>query len=231
MRSKPWTAALAGLCATTVWLACSRKEQGGEQSAGGQVAQAQVAQTMNPLTNPNAPEMSQTAPDIYRVKFETSVGDVLLEVTRSWSPRGADRFYNLVKHGWFDEARFFRVVPKFMVQFGIHADPQISKWWRNARIADDPVTQSNKRGTITFATSGEDSRTTQVFINFADNAFLDKKGFSPFGKVVTGMDVVDKINASYGEKPNQGLIQQQGNQYLQAQFPKLDYIKKATIEP
>lgn len=226
--SKTFSSAALACLGATIWLACSGKEQGGEQSAGGQ-----VAQTMNPLTQPNAPEMNQTAPDVYRVKFETSAGDFEVEVTRAWSPRGADRFYNLVKHGWYDEARFFRVVKGFMVQFGINGDPNISKWWRNARIADDPFTQSNKRGTISFATSGEDSRTTQVFINFADNAFLDKQNppFTPFGRVASGMDVVDRINASYGEKPNQGLIQQQGNTYLQAQFAKLDYIKKATVQP
>lgn len=232
MRTKFLTAALAGLSAATVWLACSGKEQGGEQSAGGQ-----VAQQMNPLTNPNAPEMTQTAPDSFRVKFETSGGDFEVEVTRAWSPRGADRFYNLVKHGWYDDGRFFRVVSKFMVQFGINGDPNISKWWRNARIADDPFTQSNKRGTISFATSGVDSRTTQVFINFVDNTFLDTQNppFTPFGRVVSGMDVVDKLYSAYGEAPSKGsgqtMIQTQGNAFLQQNFPKLDYIKKATIVP
>lgn len=226
MRTRRLAAALSSACAAVLLNGCTGKERAGEAEATSQAAQA-----VNPLTNPNAPEMNETAPDVYRVKFETSTGDVEIEVTRAWSPRGADRFYNLVKRGYYDETRFFRVVPRFMVQFGIHGDPQISKWWRNARIADDPVTQSNKRGTITFATSGEDSRTTQVFINFADNAGLDKQGFSPFGRVVTGMDVVDRINPSYGESPAQGLIQQQGNTYLQASFPKLDYIKKATIVP
>jgi peptidyl-prolyl cis-trans isomerase A (cyclophilin A) len=220
-------AAFACWSATAVWLACTGKGQARESDA----ALGQAGQAVNPLTNPNAPEVNQTAPDVYRVKFVTSAGDFEVEVTRAWAPRGADRFYNLLKNGWYDDDRFFRVVPKFMVQFGIHGDPQIAKWWRNARIADDPVTQSNKRGTITFATSGEDSRTTQVFINFADNAFLDKQGFAPFGQVVTGMDVVDRINSSYGEQPVQGLIQQQGNQYLQTNFPKLDYIKKASVAP
>ncbi len=223
MRTRFVTAAVGCLGAAALLVACSGKEKGGENAAAGQ------AQPMNPLTDPNATEMNQTAPDVYRVKFETSAGDFEIEVTRGWAPRGGDRFYNLVKHGYYDEDRFFRVVPGFMVQFGINGDPQISKWWRNARIADDPVTQSNKRGTITFATAGEDSRTTQVFINFADNAPLDKQGFSPFGRVVTGMDVVDRINPSYREMPNQGMIQQQGNAYLQANFPKLDYVKKATI--
>ncbi|MBI2403710.1 MAG: peptidylprolyl isomerase [Gemmatimonadetes bacterium] len=175
--------------------------------------------------------MNQTAPDVYRARFETSAGDFEIEVTRAWAARGADRFYNLVRHGYYDQARFFRVMPNFVVQFGINGDPAISKWWRNARIPDDPVTQSNKRGTITFATAGVDSRTTQVFINYADNAQLDAQGFSPFGRVSSGMPVVERINASYGQTPNQSMIQQQGNAYLQTNFPNLDYIKKATIVP
>jgi peptidyl-prolyl cis-trans isomerase A (cyclophilin A) len=225
--------ALAFAGAAILWLACSGKGQARENDAAAQEA----GQSVNPLTTPNAPEMNQTAPDVYRAKFETSVGDFEVEVTRAWSPRGADRFYNLVKHGWYDDGRFFRVVPKFMVQFGINGDPNLSKWWRNARIADDPATQSNKRGTITFATSGQDSRTTQVFINFVDNTFLDKQNppFTPFGRVVSGMDVVDKLYSGYGEDPSKGsgqmMIQTQGNTFLQQKFPKLDSIKKATIVP
>ncbi len=228
MRTRFATVTPALLGAAALLIACSGKEKGGENEAT-----SQAVQSVNPLANPNAPEMNETAPAVYRVKFETSAGDFEIEVTRAWAPRGADRFYNLVKHGYYDEDRFFRVVPRFMVQFGIHGDPQISKWWRNARIADDSVTQSNKRGTITFATSGEDSRTTQVFINFADNAGLDKQGFSPFGRVVSGMSVVDRLNSQYGEAPSKGqgqmMIQQQGNAFLQANFPNLDYIKKAMI--
>ena len=224
MKSKLVTAALIAGGAAALLAACSGKEQGGDEQAA-----TQAPPPMSPLANPNAPEMNQTAPAIYRAKFESSAGDFEIEVTRAWAPRGADRFYNLVKHGWFDDARFFRVMPNFVVQFGIHGDPQISKWWRNARIPDDPVTQSNKRGTITFATAGVDSRTTQVFINYGDNAQLDAQGFSPFGRVSSGMPVVDRINASYGQTPNQGMIQQQGNTYLQANFPNLDYVKKATI--
>jgi peptidyl-prolyl cis-trans isomerase A (cyclophilin A) len=233
MRTKFSTAALACWSATTVWLACTGKGQARENDA----AVGQAGQSVNPLTNPNAPEMNQTAPDVYRAKFETSAGDFEVEVTRAWAPRGADRFYNLVKNGWYDDDRFFRVVPKFMVQFGINGDPQISKWWRNARIADDPFVQSNKRGTISFATSGVDSRTTQVFINFVDNTFLDKQAppFTPFGRVVSGMDVVDRLYGDYGEAPSKGsgqmMIQTQGNSFLQTDFPKLDYVKKATIVP
>jgi len=228
MRTRPVTAALAIAGAAALLTACSGKEKGNEEQS------ATPAETpVSPLTNPSAPELNATAPDVYRVKFETSRGDFEIEVTRAWAPRGADRFYNLVKNGWYDDNRFFRVVANFMVQFGINGDAAISKWWRNARIADDPVTQSNKRGMITFATSGVDSRTTQVFINFKDNAFLDPQGFAPFGRVVTGMDVVDRLNGEYGEAPSksQGTIQQQGNAFLQTSFPNLDYIKKASILP
>jgi peptidyl-prolyl cis-trans isomerase A (cyclophilin A) len=230
MRTRPVTAALALVSAAALLVACSGKEKGNEEQAA-----TSEAAPVTPLTTPNAPEMNATAPDVYRVKLETSKGDVEIEVTRAWAPHGADRFYNLARHGFFDEVRFFRVVPKFMVQFGINGDPAISKWWRNARIPDDPATQSNKRGMITFATSGVDSRTTQVFINFKDNAFLDSQGFSPFGRVVTGMDVVDRLNGEYGETPSKGqgqmMIQTQGNAFLQASFPNLDYIKKASMLP
>ncbi|HQZ38464.1 MAG TPA: peptidylprolyl isomerase [Vicinamibacterales bacterium] len=178
------------------------------------------------------------APATYKVKFDTSAGEFVVQVTRAWAPNGADRFYNLVRNGFYDEARFFRAIAGFMVQFGIHGDPAVSTAWRNARIAVDPVKQSNKRGFITYAMGGSpDTRTTQVFINFRDNGNLDSMGFAPFGEVVSGMDVVDKINTMYGEGaprgkgPEQGRVQAEGNAYLMKSFPKLDYIKKATIEP
>jgi peptidyl-prolyl cis-trans isomerase A (cyclophilin A) len=174
--------------------------------------------------------LTEQAPPTYKAKFDTSKGAFVVEVHRDWAPKGADRFYNLVKNGFFDDTRFFRVVPDFMVQFGINGDPNIQKNWANANITDDPVKQSNKRGYITFATRGANTRTTQMFINFKDNAGLDRQGFAPFGEVVTGMDIVDKITSQYGEKPNQGSIQAEGNAYLNKEFPKLDYIKKATIE-
>ncbi|MGH9736976.1 MAG: peptidylprolyl isomerase [Candidatus Acidiferrales bacterium] len=171
------------------------------------------------------------APDVYDVKFDTTRGDFVVQVTRAWAPIGADRFYNLVKHGYFTGAAFFRVVPGFIVQFGLSADPAVNRVWRSANIKDDPVTQSNKRGTLTFATAGPNTRTTQLFINFADNAGLDRQGFAPFGLVTSGMDVVDKLYSGYGERPDQGAITTQGAAYLEKNFPKLDTIKSATIVP
>ena len=186
----------------------------------------------------NPAQLNEAAPDKYRARFETTKGEFIVEVTREWAPNGADRFYNLVKNGYYDNCRFFRVIDGFMVQFGINGDPNINRLWRGATIMDDPVKKSNSRGFITFATSGPNSRTTQVFINFADrNSFLDPQGFSPFGKVTEGMNIVDSLYNGYGEGapsgkgPNQGLIQNQGNAYLEKDFPKLDYIKTATIVP
>jgi peptidyl-prolyl cis-trans isomerase A (cyclophilin A) len=186
------------------------------------------------LKNPGA--LKEKAPETYKVDFDTSKGKFVVEVTRAWAPNGADRFYNLVKNGFYNDTRFFRVISGFMVQFGIHGDPAISAAWRMARIPDDPVKESNKRGYITFATAGPNTRTTQVFINFGNNAGLDSQGFSPFGHVISGMDVVDKLYSGYGEGapngrgPNQGQIQDQGNAYLTKDFPQMDYIKTATIE-
>jgi peptidyl-prolyl cis-trans isomerase A (cyclophilin A) len=180
------------------------------------------------LRTPSA--LTEQAPATYKAKFDTSKGAFVVEVHRDWAPKGADRFYNLVKNGFFDDTRFFRVVPDFMVQFGIHGDPAIQKNWANANIQDDPKSQSNKKGYVTFATRGPNTRTTQVFINFKDNGFLDAQGFAPFGQVVSGMEIVEKINSQYGEKPNQGMIQSEGNAYLNKDFPKLDFVKKATIE-
>jgi peptidyl-prolyl cis-trans isomerase A (cyclophilin A) len=193
---------------------------------------AEPVAAANVVAVPDPEKAADKAPEKYKAKFTTSKGDFVLDVTRAWAPQGADRFYNLVKIGFFDEARFFRVVPGFVVQFGIHAqgEPVMGKW-RNANIPDDPVKESNKAGTIVFATSGPDSRSTQVFINFEDNARLDEMGFAPFGKVSDGMDVVKKITSEYGQKAGQPLIQSQGNAYLNREFPNMDYIKKAEIMP
>jgi len=175
--------------------------------------------------------LTEQAPATYKASFDTSVGKFVITVHRAWAPNGADRFYNLVKNGFYDETRFFRVVPDFMVQFGINGDPAVAAPWQNASIKDDPSTgHSNTKGFVSFATRGPNTRTTQIFINYANNAGLDKQGFTPFGEVTTGMDVVEKITSQYAQKPDQGQIQSQGNTYLKAQFPKLDYVKKATIE-
>jgi peptidyl-prolyl cis-trans isomerase A (cyclophilin A) len=174
--------------------------------------------------------LTEKAPASYIVNFDTSKGLVVVQVHRDWAPLGADRFYNLVKNGFFDEARFYRVVPNFMVQFGMNANPAVTTAWRPVTLADDPVTKSNQRGFITFANTGQpNSRGTNVFINFKDNSFLDKQRFAPFGEVTKGMDVVEKITAEYGEKPDQNSINSQGNAYLTKAFPKLDYVKSATI--
>ncbi len=181
--------------------------------------------------------LTEKAPESFKAQFDTTKGKFTIEVTRSLSPNGADRFYNLVHSGYFKDVAFFRVIPGFMCQFGIHGDPNVSAKWRDANINDDPVKGSNTRGTISFATAGPDTRTTQMFINFGDNTRLDGMGFSPFGKVTDGMDVVDKINSEYGEGapggrgPDQGRVQMEGNAYLKKDFPNLDYIKSAAIVP
>jgi peptidyl-prolyl cis-trans isomerase A (cyclophilin A) len=187
------------------------------------------------LKNPAA--LKEMAPATFKANFDTSAGMFVVEVHRDWAPNGADRFYNLVKNGFYDNVRFFRVIPDFMVQFGINGDPALNSVWQPARIPRDPVKQSNTRGFITYAMAGSpDTRTTQVFINFKDNSPLDAQGFAPFGKVTTGMNVVDKIYSGYGEGapsgrgPDQGRIQAEGNAYLMKDFAKLDYVKKATIE-
>jgi peptidyl-prolyl cis-trans isomerase A (cyclophilin A) len=188
------------------------------------------------LMNPAA--LKETAPATYKVKFDTSAGPFTVEVHRDWAAHGADRFYNLVKAGFFNDCRFFRVISGFMVQFGINGDPKVMEAWRPATLPRDPVKQSNKRGYITYAMGASpDTRTTQVFINFGDNSNLDSMGFAPFGQVTSGMNVVDKIYSGYGEGaprgngPEQGRIQMEGNAYLTKAFPKMDYIKAATIEP
>jgi peptidyl-prolyl cis-trans isomerase A (cyclophilin A) len=187
------------------------------------------------LGNPAA--LKEQAPPVYKVEFDTSKGPFVIEVHRDWAPNGADRFYNLVKNGFYDNVRFFRVVEGFMAQFGVNGDPKVSAAWREARIKDDPVRISNKRTFVTFATAGPNTRTTQVFISFSDNSNLDAQGFAPFGQVVSGMKVVDSLYNGYGEGapggrgPDQGRVQKEGNAYLASAFPNLDYVKKATIVP
>jgi cyclophilin family peptidyl-prolyl cis-trans isomerase len=174
--------------------------------------------------------LTAKAPEQYEVTFKTSAGDFVVTVTRAWAPLGADRFYNLVKHGFFTDAAFFRVVPGFIVQFGLNANPAVNKVWDKASIKDDPVTQSNHTAYLTFATAGPNTRTTQLFINLAENgSSLDGQGFAAFGKVTSGMDVVQKIYSGYGESPDQAMITSQGKAYLDKNFPKLDRILSATV--
>jgi peptidyl-prolyl cis-trans isomerase A (cyclophilin A) len=194
------------------------------------VALPAVASAQPSLKNPAS--LTEKAPPIYKVKLDTSAGPVVIEVHRDWAPLGADRFYNLVKNGFYDNVRFFRVISGFMAQGGMNGDPAIQRVWGRANFNDDPVKQSNKRGFVTFAKTGApNSRSTQFYINYGDNGALDSQGFAPFGQVVSGMEFVDKFY-TYGKQnvPDQGQITAQGNAYLQKEYPKLDYIKKATIE-
>ncbi|HUL02662.1 MAG TPA: peptidylprolyl isomerase [Gemmatimonadales bacterium] len=178
---------------------------------------------------------AQAAPATYRVRFETTAGTFVVEVHRDWAPLGADRFKELVTSGFFDGVRFFRVVSGFMAQFGVNGDPAVAAKWRDKRIADDPVKKSNTRGMVTYATAGPGTRTTQLFINYRDNSMLDAQGFAPFGQVVEGMDVVDRLYSAYGDGPprghgvDQGRLQAEGNAYLEREFPKLDYVRKAAL--
>jgi len=184
------------------------------------------------LMDPQSEAMNQQAPDEYTALFETSAGSFKIRVTRSQAPRGADRFYNLVRNGFYNGQRFFRVVENFMVQFGIHGDPEITAQWYNANILDDPVKAQNVRGAVTYAkTRSPHSRSTQVFINYKDNTYLDKSGFAPFGEVIEGMEVVDALHSGYGERPQQQShrIMEKGNAFLEEKFPELDYIKQARI--
>lgn len=180
---------------------------------------------------------TEKAPAVFKARFTTSKGDFVIEVHRDWSPLGADRFYNLVKMGFYDDVRFFRVVDGFMAQVGLHGDPAVNTKWRRASIADDPVKQANKRAFVSYAMGGPGTRTTQFFINLVDNLRLDPMGFAPFGQVVDGMTVVDALNKEYGEGapggrgPDQQRIQTQGNAYLDKDFPRLDRIKTAQILP
>ena len=200
-----------------------------------------AAQTSTDKAFMNPANLKEKAPDVFKANFDTSAGQFVIEVHRAWSPNGADRFYNMVKTGFFDDCRFYRVVPGFMAQFGLPGDPKVTTAWSSpaAVLQDDPVKERNIRGYVSFAARGvKNSRGTQLFINFGDNAqSLDPLGFSPIGRVISGMGVVDKLYSGYGDiaeqgnakGPRQGRASTEGNAYLAKEFPKLDYIKKATI--
>jgi cyclophilin family peptidyl-prolyl cis-trans isomerase len=226
------TAFLAALLATLVLAACSSdpKSVPDTPDKGGTAEKPDTpAEKPAPVAKPTpkaAVVMPDKTPAVFKVKFTMTCGDCVIECRRDWAPKGADRFFEMVKSGFFEDIGIFRVIPNFMAQFGIHGDPNEADKWSGMIITDDPVTQSNVRGMLSFATRGKDTRTTQMFINYKDNSRLDAMGFSPFAKVVEGMDVVDNI-FKIGERPNQGMITAKGNAYLK-QFPDLDYIKSAT---
>lgn len=188
--------------------------------------QADLTKLKNPAS------LTERAPATFMANFEISKGTIVIEVHRDWAPNGADRFYNLVKNGFYDGCRFFRVLDGFMAQVGINGDPAIQKIWGRANFQDDPVTQSNKRGFVTFAKTGApNSRSTQFFVNFIDNTGLDAQGFAPFGQITSGMEIVDSLYSGYGRTnvPDQGRITSEGNAYLNRDYPRLDYIKSAAI--
>jgi len=195
------------------------------------VAGASAVAAQSKLSEPS--QLTETAPDAYRARFDTSKGAFVIEVTRAWAPLGADRFYNLVKNGFYDGTRFFRVRPGFVVQWGLNGDTAVQSVWRRANLQDDPRVKSNMRGFVTFAKESlPNTRSTQIFINYADNDYLDAEGFVPFGQVISGMQIVERFFAPPRDKePDQRRILSQGNEYLLKEFPQLDFVKKATIAP
>jgi peptidyl-prolyl cis-trans isomerase A (cyclophilin A) len=200
------------------------------QAARGRAARAAVRNDSR-LTDPA--QLTETAPATFRARFDTSAGVFVIEVHREWAPLGADRFFNLVSNGFYDGARFFRVLDGFMVQFGLNGNPEVQAAWRSANLVDEPVKQRNTRGFVTFTReSGPNSRFTMIFINYKDNSYLDADGFAPFGQVIVGMDVVDRLYAGYGRAnvPDQRRIVREGNAYLAEEYPKLDFITRATLE-
>ena len=201
-------------------------------TACGTPEEAGMGGDMSALMDPAGAEMTKEAPATFRARFETTKGTFVVEVERKLAPNGADRFYNLVRHGYYNGTKLFRVLPGFVVQWGMSGDPALNKVWHMARIPDDPVMASNEPGTITFAMAGPNTRTTQLFINYKNNAGLDSQGFSPFGRVVEGMEVVESFNDEYGSTPasNQQRIGEEGDAFLDKHFPNLDAILSATIE-
>ena len=185
------------------------------------------AQDSGGLRNPAV--LTEQAPAMFEAAFDTSKGRFVVDVHREWAPIGADRFYNLVKSGFFNGVRFFRVIPAQLAQFGMHGDPTVQVAWRDAVVPDDPVKHGNMRGSVSFASRGPNTRTTQLFINLKDNSAYDRLGFAPFAEVVIGMDVVDSLYSGHDERPDQELIDAEGNAYLVREFPSLDYIKTAAI--
>jgi peptidyl-prolyl cis-trans isomerase A (cyclophilin A) len=228
---------LIAIAATTVQLS---GQLAAAQQPGASKAPASSSTAAKKTTAPSAPALNRAllhpallkakAPDLFKVHFATTKGDFVVEVHRDWSPLGADRFYNLVKNGFYNNAHFFRVVTGFVAQFGLSPSPAVNTAWEHTDFPDDPVKQTNSKGTITFASRGPNTRTTQLFISLGENGRLDGMGFSPFAKVTEGMDVVEKLYAGYGEAPDQERIQAEGKPYLDKNFPLLDSIKMARVE-
>ncbi len=188
------------------------------------------------LLNPDNDFWQEQAPSVFKVKIKTTKGDFLIEAHQDWAPIGVDRFYNLVRSGFFDDSRFYRVRAGFIAQFGLPGNPEITKAWENRSMPDDPVKQTNTRGTIAYAMTGPDTRTTQLYINYDDNSRLDEQGFAPIGRVIEGMAVVDSLYSGYDESAGggmrggkQGKILKFGNKHLDKKFPKLDRLEKAFI--
>ena len=236
MKRLAWLCVFTVICATPAAIAAQTNTTAPKPAAS-KPATPQSAATTQPRTRKMTTDpallkpatLTAKASDVYEVKLATTKGDIIVQVTRSRAPIGADRFYNLVRHGFYNNAAFFRIVPGFIVQFGLSADPAVNKAWKNANIKDDPVTQSNRAGSLTFATAGPNTRTTQLFINLGNNAGLDGQGFAPFGQVTSGMDVVQKLYSGYGERPDQGSITSEGKPYLDKNFPNIDRIETATL--
>jgi peptidyl-prolyl cis-trans isomerase A (cyclophilin A) len=221
-----------GAIAMAVMALAAMNAAAGQDAAG----RAATGQAAGGSANPNRAklrtpsQLTEKAPDTFKARLDTSKGVIVIEVHRDWAPLGADRFYNLVKNGFYDGCRFFRVINGFMAQFGVNGDPSINTAWRGANLRDDPVKQSNKRGFVSYGNAGPNSRTTQLFIGYKDNSYLDASAFAPFGQVVSGMEAADMLFSGYGDMPDQSRIQAEGNAYLAKSFPKLDFIKKATID-
>jgi cyclophilin family peptidyl-prolyl cis-trans isomerase len=238
MKTIIFTALLAATMSTGFAAAASPSRRVPFSQSHAQSRALTAAQRARLLRNPRDPFWTRPAPPVYRVKIETTKGAFVLEVTRSLAPRGADRFYHLVQAGFYDNSRFYRVIAGRFVQFGIAGDPAIAQVWQHAAFPDDPVRASNTPGTFAFAMTGPNARTTQIYINTGDQSRLDKMGFAPFGKVVAGMDVVDSLYSGHGERSGGGMraghqakLFDQGNAYLDRNFPRLDHLLRAAIVP
>lgn len=208
---------------------------GCSQAEDREEAEREAEAEVNPLLFADRIQARGPAPATFRVRFETDAGEFVVEVRREWAPRGADRFHQLVRAGFFDDVRIYRAVDNFMAQFGLHGDPQVNYVWRDEILEDDPVRESNVRGRLAFAKNGPHSRTTEIFVSFKDNSYLDDMGFAPFAEVVQGMEAVDAIHTGYGDGPPSGtgpygaMIQARGNAYLDETFPELTRILRALV--